>query len=64
LTPEELAERRHAVDSATVHNAFEGMYITDPIYLALREQYANGEIDLDALAAYVDNLKEEKNVNT
>ena len=66
LTKEELAERRYAVDFARVNNELSGYYITDKKYLALQEQYARGEIELDVLGAYVDGLSNErkKNENT
>jgi len=57
IDQEELESRRHAVDFARVNNEFEGIYCTDQKYIDLNEQYARGEIELDAIGAYVDGLK-------
>lgn len=58
LTPEELERRREATDFAQVSCEMEGLFITDPKYIALREQYRNGEIGLNVIGAYVDSLLE------
>jgi len=64
LTEEELAERRYAVDFARANNELSGYYITDKKYLALQEQYARGEIELDVIGAYVDGMKAKEDTTS
>jgi uncharacterized membrane protein len=58
LSPEELARRRKSIDFARASVEMSG-FSTDDEYREIEERYVKGEIDLEDLAAYSENLVED-----